>query len=204
MRVLIISPENDNITRYMRVWAEQLVKNHNNTHHFFHLDKEKANHKRVTGILSKKDMDIVCLNGHGDDCRVAGHDNEILIDPDNVSLLAGIKVHALACNSAKNLGNLAISHGAKCYIGYDERFYLMSQGEKISDPLKDDVAKLFLDPAYTAPKALLDGKDSKEAIKLTQEAYVRSIKQALNSDIQSDHERCVPYLLWNLNHLKSC
>lgn len=95
MRVLITSPENDNITRYMRVWAEQLVKKYNNIHHFFHLDKEKANHKRVTGILSKKDMDIACLNGHGDDCRVAGNDNEILIDPDNVSLLAGIKVRAL-------------------------------------------------------------------------------------------------------------
>ena len=94
--------------------------------------------------------------------------------------------------------------GTRGYIGYYERFIMLSRPTKISQPLQDDVARLFLDAAFTAPKALLDGKSCEEAVEITQNAYRRSIQEALNSDIQSDQDRCVGFLLWNLKHLKSC
>lgn len=46
--------------------------------------------------------------------------------------------------------------------GYDENFVLLSNPRRISSPLKDTIAKLFLDPAFIAPAALLDGKTTDE------------------------------------------
>lgn len=74
----------------------------------------------------------------------------------------------------------------------------------LSNPLEDDLARLFLEPAFTAPKSLLNGKSPLKSVKLAKNAYKRSIINALNSDIQSDQEKCVPWLFHNLTHIKSC
>lgn len=204
MRILVTSPESDNITRYLRVWTKQMLQKAHHQHRIFHLDKKKVTNKHFCGLLKKKSIDVVCINGHGADDRVVGYKQETLLNVENADLLSGTTAHVLACNTAKTLGPAAMAAGAKGYIGYDERFIMLSRPTKISQPLQDDVARLFLDPAFTAPKALLDGKTCQEAVVLTQNAYRRSIKTALNSDIQSDKDRCVGFLLWNLKHLKFC
>ena len=204
MRILVTSPETDNITRYLRAWTKQLLEKAHRQHQVLHLDGEKVTRKHFCGILRKKSINIVCLNGHGADDRILGHRQETLLDTQNIELLSGTTAHVLACNTAKTLGPSAMAVGTRGYIGYDERFIMLSRPTKISQPLQDDVARLFLDAAFTAPKALLDGKSCQETVELTQNAYRRSIQEALNSDIQSDKDRCVGFLLWNLKHLKSC
>jgi len=81
-------------------------------------------------------------------------------------------------------------------------WYLVTDRTKLSNPLSDVRAALFLDAAFVAPKALIDGKSVNEAVELTQNAFRRSIQKALNSDIQSDNDKCVSYLWWDLKHLK--
>lgn len=204
MNTLVSSPEIDNITRYLRAWSRQVVSDYEKNHKIYHIDGKKATGKHICGILRKKDIDLVILNSHGNSHMVLDCDGKIMIDETSVDLLKGKTIHALACSTAKELGPLAIQAGAKGYIGYDERFILLSRPNHISQPLTDDVAKLFLDPAFSAPRALLSGKSCTEAVSAAQDAYKRSIKQALNSDIQSDNDKCVSYLLWDLKHLKSC
>lgn len=204
MRILVTSPEADNITRYLRVWTKQLLKKVHRQHQIFHLDQEKVTHEHFRGLLKKKSIDLVCLNGHGAADRIMGHNLQTLLDTKNADLLAGTTAHVLACDTAKTLGPSAMAAGARGYVGYDERFIMLSRPAKISQPLQDDVAQLFLNPAFTAPKALIDGKSCQEAVQLAQNAYRRSIQEALNSDIQSDKDRCVGFLLWDLKHLKSC
>lgn len=155
-------------------------------------------------FLSKKSVDLVLLNGHGASDCIGGYNDEILLDLNNVQLLKGKTVHALSCKTAAKLGPAAMRAGAKGYIGYDENFVLLSNPRRISSPLKDTIAKLFLDPAFVAPAALLDGKTADEATELAVNAYKQSIKTALNSDIQSDDDKCASYLFWNMQHIKSC
>ena len=112
-------------------------------------------------------------------------------------------LHALSCRTAKTLGGLAMEVGAKGYIGYDENFVLVMRSGGLSQPLRDDLARLFLGPAFTAPRGLLNGKTASEAVGLARNAYKRSIVEALNSDVQSDKEQCMPWLLHDLMHIKA-
>lgn len=155
MKVLASSPESDNITRYLHAWTKDLIRSYENQHDFIHLEGERANQKHFCGLLNKGYAEIVLINGHGSDSLITGHNREVLIDSKNVSLLRGKTVHALSCKTAKTLGNLAMLAGAKGYIGYDESFVLIMREGGLSNPLEDDLAQLFLEPAFTAPKSLL-------------------------------------------------
>lgn len=202
MQVLVSSPEVDNITRYLHVWSKKLIKTFENKHSFIHLEGEHATQSHFCGLLRKNYPTLVLINGHGNSAFITGHNREKLLDIKNVSLLKDKNVHALSCKTAQKLGPAAIKAGAKSYIGYDENFVLIMREGNLQEPLKDDLAKLFLDPAFTAPKSLLTGKTPKEAVKQAKVAFQNSIAAAMNSDIQSDQEKCVPYLIHDLLHLK--
>ena len=203
MNVLLTSPEVDKITRYLRAWSKNMIKECRQKHYYHILDKAKATRKHISGILAKKPIDIVLLNGHGANDKIAGHNNEIIIDQNNVELLQGKQIHALSCSTAKALGPMALANGAKSYIGYDEQFVLVTQEDNLSNPLKDETAALFLDAAFTAPKALLNGKDAASAVAMTRAEYKNSLKKALNSDIQSDNDQFIMYLYSDMMHLKN-
>lgn len=180
-----------------------MIKDFEDRHDFIHLEGERARQRHFCGLLSRGYVDIVLINGHGSDSMITGHNQEVLIDSKNVGLLRGKMVHALSCKTAKTLGGLAMTVGARGYVGYDENFVLMMRRDGLSQPLKDDLAKLFLEPAFTAPRGLLNGKLPSEAASLARNAYRRSIAEALNSDVQSDREQCIPWLWHDLIHLRS-
>ncbi|MDO4967200.1 MAG: hypothetical protein Q4E70_00310 [Candidatus Saccharibacteria bacterium] len=204
MKVLLTNPEVDIFTRYLRVWSKKLIKDVRKIGtKFITLDKEQVSRARFEGTLAKTDSDVVLLHGHGSDNCVLGQ-NEQIVDKDNAKILEGKKVHAMSCSSAKKLGPLAISMGAKAYVGYDALFLAPTMDEKQNDPSKDNTAALFLDPAFIAEKALINGKDADEAVKLAKEEYNRSIVKALMSDIQSDNDQFVSLLKWDRDHLVSC
>ncbi|MBQ3440948.1 hypothetical protein IJG27_01385 [Candidatus Saccharibacteria bacterium] len=200
MKVLITNPEVDAFTRYLHCWTKQLIKNLRNNVEVFHLEEGKANRIRFEGMLKKNVVDVVLLNGHGDYDFVLG-DYEKILDKENVALLKGKTVHAMSCSSAKELGVLAVQSGAKAYLGYDEPFLAPRMKDKVSNPLKDGTAKLFLDPAFITQKALLNGKAPGEAVELAHKEYDRSIVKALRSPIQSDNDKFVGLLLWDKEHL---
>lgn len=107
----------------------------------------------------------------------------------------------MSCSSAKTLSPTAVQNGAKAYVGYDEPFFASRLDDKISDPLTDETAALFLNPAFITQKALADGKTPREAIALAKKEYNRSIVKALTSPIQSDNDQFVSFLLWDRDHL---
>ena len=203
MRVLTINPEIDCLTRYLLVWTEKVIKTFENRCEFISLKRQNATRERMIGTLIKKNIDVVLFNGHGSNTQIQGQ-NEIIFSTDDVSILNGKIVHALSCNTAKTLGPIAKDSGAKEYVGYDEQFVLFYQNSKVGHPDSDNTAKLFLDPAFIAPRALLEGKTGNEAVELARKAYNRSIKEALNSDIQSDNDQFIGWLFWDRDHLTSC
>jgi hypothetical protein len=205
MTVLVSAPDFDYMTRYLHAWSKKLASElRGKSHDVLLLEGKNATHKRVVGMLRKQPIDVVVLNGHGNANEIAGHDNETLIDTETADLLSGKDVHALSCQTAAELGKAAMRAGAKSYIGYADKFVLVFDRSKTSRPLDDDTAALFLEPAFSAPRALCNGKSADEAVKTAKAAYRASISRALNSDVQSDYDKYVQFLWRDMNAIVSC
>lgn len=128
---------------------------------------------------------------------------QVLLTNPEVDLLT--YYHALSCQSANKLGPDAVKKGANSYIGYKEDFIaFLDNSKRASKPLEDEIASLFLKPAFTAPKVLLKGGTPDEAVSAAKNAYNKSIKDALNSDIQSDADQFINWLFWDRDNLVLC
>ena len=205
MQVLLTNPEIDPLTYYLATWTEDMLKkSKSKSNKYIRLKREKATRKKFESILQKRSVDLVLLCGHGDSDAVTGT-NDVILDTKNASLLEGKVVHALSCRSAKELGPNAMKKGAKAYIGYKEDFIaFLDDSNQSTKPLKDEIASLFLNPAFTAPRALLKGSTPAEAVTAAKKAYNQSIREALNSDIQSDADQFINWLFWDRDNLISC
>lgn len=205
MRVLLTNPEVDLLTYYLSAWTENMLKELKiNSNEYFSLKREKVTRKNFEKFLNKRAIDLVLLCGHGSSSTVAGNE-EIILDTENDSLLKGKTIHALSCQSANELGPDAVKKGANSYIGYKEDFIaFLDDSKRTSKPLEDEIAGLFLDPAFTTPKTLLKGGAPNEAISAAKNAYNKSIRDALNSDIQSDADQFINWLFWDRDNLVSC
>ena len=205
MQVLLTNPEVDPLTYSLSVWTEKMLKeSKQKTAQLYRLKREKANRKEFETFLKKKSIDLVLLCGHGACDKIAGN-NEVILDTDNDNLLNGRIVHALSCQSAKKLGPDAMQKGAKGYVGYKENFIaFFDDSKKSTEPLRDETLSLFLEPALTAPKVLLKGGTPEEAVISAKKAYNKSIREAINSDIQSDADQFIGWLFWDRDNLVSC
>ncbi len=205
MRVLMTNPEVDPLTHYLSAWTDNMLKkSRSKENQYCRLKNKKVTRKNFESFLNKGAIDLVLICGHGASNAIEG-DSEIILDMKNTNLLAHKTVHALSCQSAKQLGPDAIQKGAKAYIGYDENFIaFLDNTKRLSRPLKDDIASLFLNPAFTAPRELLKGSTPEKAVSIAKKAYNESIRKAINSDIQSDADQFIGWLFWDRDHLVSC
>ena len=88
MRVLLTNPENDNITFYLRVWTDDILKKCKNVKNkYFRLKREKVSRKNVENMLKKRGVDLVLFCGHGESDKIYGRENEVIVDATNVGLL---------------------------------------------------------------------------------------------------------------------
>lgn len=203
--LLATCPDYDLMTRYLSAWANSLIDELDKKGMPAYALREKdANRKKFEGMIQKQKPKIIFINGHGNADVVTGHDNEPIVDASNARLLKNSLVYAVSCRSAKTLGQLAVSKGAKCYIGYQEDFILVTNLEKTRHPMEDKTAALFLDPSNHVVRSLTKGHTPEEAIAKGKKAFSDSIRNALNSDVQSDDDKYIPYLLWNMQWLSLC
>lgn len=193
------------MTRYLSAWASVYAQEATDSGNTVHsLVDQNANQSRLQGMIAKLKPNIVFLNGHGSETFVMGHDNQIIIDMDTANILEGTTVYALACRSTRQLGTKAKTLGAKGYIGYSEDFILVSQPRKIGHPTEDKTAALFLGPSNQIIRAITKGHSAGEAVRKGKKAFSDSISEALNSDVQSDDDKFIPYLFWNSRFLTAC
>ena len=205
MRVLLTNPEVDLLTYYLSVWTENTLKDLKpNSNEYFSLKREKVTRKNFEKFLNKRPIDLVLLCGHGSPNSINGNE-EAILDTQNDNLLKGKAIHALSCQSANTLGPDAVKKGANSYIGYKEDYIaFLDDSKRASRPLEDEIANLFLKPAFTAPKILLKGGTPDEAVSAAKNAYNKSIRDALNSDVQSDADQFINWLFWDRDNLVLC
>ncbi len=198
--VLITRPEHDLTTRYLAKWSEEIVAEAKSKHHdVVDLKAKKATRERFIGTMQKTNPRLVVLNGHGDEDRVGGHDDEILLSgPDGV--VKDKIIYARACKSAKRLGPQTVANGASAYVGYDEDFVFVIDEEKSSRPLRDKTAALFLGPSNHAALSLLRGHTVAEANQHSRSQFARNIQALILRGPSDDDYYAIRHLLWDLRH----
>jgi hypothetical protein len=200
--MLITRPNHDITTDYLYFWSISLIdfaKKHKVP--VIDLSKKRANAKEFASIIKKVKPNFIVINGHGDEASVTGYDNETLLNINyNIDLLKDKIVYARSCSSAKKLGRKSITKGCRAYLGYDDDFVFMISENKITKPLEDKIAKLFLEPANYVVILLLKGHTAYEANKRSREKYKQNILKLMTSSATKEDGELVPYLARNYLH----
>ncbi|MBU4022841.1 hypothetical protein KJ591_00555, partial [Patescibacteria group bacterium] len=150
--LLITRPKHDTTVHYLFYWSKKIIElAQEKSIKVWDLKGKRANRKEIEGVLKKREPSLVFFNGHGDDDRIAGHNDEaLLVAGENEELLISKIVYALSCRSGKKLGYESVKKGALGYIGYDEDFIFFIDQNKMSNPLMDKTAELFLEASNQA------------------------------------------------------
>jgi hypothetical protein len=200
-KLLITRPSHEITTHYISKWSEKIIEvAKRKGMKVIDLEKEKANNQRFVGTLRKVAPGLVILNGHGSDECVTGHNNEVILNSDNIEFAQNAIIYARSCKSAKILGKLSISKGVASYIGYDENFVFIIDESKISKPLEDETAALFLEPTNYVSVAIIKGHTAGVANKKSKELLKNNIKKLLVGGSLSENYYLVRHLYWDMVH----
>lgn len=200
--LLITAPDHDTTTRYLSAWSSKILELVDKKNiQVINLKRKKANIKELKSRLLKMKPLFIFFNGHGNNNHITGYENEILIQAgNNEDLLKHKIIYAVSCRSAVKLGLKSIKAGALTYIGYTGDFIFCNDDHKISRPLNDKIAKLFLEPSNQVAVSLIKGNKSEEASKRSKKFFIRNIQKMLSSEASSESNQYAKFLWWNMKH----
>ncbi len=201
--VIATNPADDNVTKYLDAWHKKTIdiaKEQKDTE-IFELSKEKANKESLTRLIEEKNPDLVLFNGHGSCDSIFGFNQDVLIKcGENELLLEKRIVHALTCDSGKELGSQCIKIGTLAYIGYKEQFKIAFINNPEKEKLKDEIVNLFLKPAFEAVFSLLQGNSAKEAFDKSQKEYWSNLKSVIAQNSPELNQAVASRLYHNITH----
>ena len=197
---LITRPSHDATTRYLSAWSEKIIKLANKKGiQILDLKKGKANAKELESRISKMQPLFIVFNGHGSSDCITGHENRDLIRAgENEELLEGKIVYAVSCKSAGRLGPKSVRVGVLSYIGYTEDFIFAYDYSKLTRPLNDKIAKLFLEPSNQVAISLIKGNEAGDSSKRSKEFSKRNIQKLLTSESSKESIQHAQFLWWNM------
>lgn len=99
--------------------------------------------------------------------------------------------HFLSCQTARQLGPDTVTHGAKCYAGYDENFTFV--WDDSATPI--DEVLLFKQCDSTFDLTMANGGTAQQAFDATTQAFNAAVAQVPNT-------AAATWLTWDRNHLK--
>lgn len=199
--LLITRPDHDYTTNYLSKWSKEIIKEGQDKGiNVIDLDGDKANRERVIGTLEKRSPGLVVLNGHGSQDYITGHNNSVILEGNDKKAVENKIIYARSCKSAKVLGEKTISHGAKAYLGYDEDFMFLYSRDKVSKPLEDKTATLFLGPSNQIPLSLLKSHSAGEANEKSKILFKKNIEKLLIDGPSSEHYKAITCLYWDMIH----
>jgi len=200
--MLITRPNHDITTDYLYFWSINLIDFANKVGlSIVDLSKKRANFKEFISVIKKVKPKLIVINGHGDESSITGYNNEILLDlRSDLKLLRDKIVYARSCSSAEKLGRKSIKEGCRAYLGYDDDFVFMVSEDKITRPLEDKVAGLFLEPANYLVILLLKGHSAHEANRRSKERYKQNILKLMASSSTQEERELIPFLARDYLH----
>jgi hypothetical protein len=197
--LLITRPNHDLATNYLFYWSQLVIqKAKKGRIKVLDLKKNKANKKNFQSYIARHKPKLIFFNGHGSEDAIAGHNDEILVKINkNEETLAGKIVYARSCDAAQKLGPQSIKKKTIAFIGYKRKYLLGYSQLKISQPLKDEIAKLFLEPSNLIPISLLKGNTAGDSYQKSQKAMWRNLSYMFSSKASQAQKDAAPYLWIN-------
>lgn len=197
MLLLLTRPRYDTPTHYLFYWAGLLIDDaKRRSVKVIDLDKNKAKQKKLHSYLAKQPVDVVILNGHGNQEAVAGQNEIILSTGNGTNLLKDKTIFVRACDAGAILGKEIMTKGAMGFIGYIQPFMFPIDKEYFNKPLEDRLAAPVLECSNQIGLSLIKGKSAVEANKDSLDRYAEIINQYSSSQATSSF--LLPILLWNM------
>lgn len=182
--LLVTRPNHDNATNYLYFWSREVIDEANRRKvGVLDLSGKKANRKDFLSYVKKHNPRIFFFNGHGSETAICGYNNEVLIDTEsNYINLGNSIVFSRSCKSASILGNFMVKNGLSVFLGYVNNFAVKISGRLITNPLKDKIASLYLEPSNLVVKVLLKGGTAEEANNRSKKMFLANLKNILASN----------------------
>lgn len=195
--ILITAPKHDITTEYLATFSIQIektcVKNG-----IFHksLKGEHANKSEFLKRLNTGNFQTVFMNGHGSEDSISGHKNQVLIKAgENEEVLKEKIIYARSCEAASILGKKVTENSTGCFIGYILPFEFYYDETWVTNPIKDNIARLFLDSSNLVPLSLIKGNSTKEAHERAKKQMLKNIKKVLRD--KNKESFVIAESLWN-------
>jgi len=194
--ILITLPRSDDVTEYLSIFSKPILElSIKKSVRIKSLKGEEVNKVNFETILKKLDYSMLVFNGHGSPNFICGHKNEKLIElGKNENLLTGRITYARSCWAVVGLGRTLVDKKG-CFIGYKIPFMFLMDSTWATNPIKDNIAKIFFDTSNKVPLALIKGHTTFEAHENSRKSMLKAIKKALrNKDKDSE---AIAGILWN-------
>lgn len=163
------------------------------------LQGRKATQKYFASYIKKNNPVMIFFNGHGSQNTITGYENEVLVESDkNENLLSFKIIYARTCESARILGKKSVEEGAVTFIGYINKYVFLYMAGKVTKPLQDPIAKLFLEPSNLVPTSLLKGNTTLDAYEKSQQGTRKNLCFALSTKASLFERNTAPYLWSNI------
>ncbi|MDZ4229125.1 MAG: hypothetical protein U1C50_02620 [Patescibacteria group bacterium] len=162
--LLVTRSNHDEATNYLYYWSAIVIKvAKKKKFSVYDLAGKKANKKIFDSYLKAKKPTILFLNGHGNATTITGQDMEPLLEIGIKSAVPETIIYARSCDAGITLGKKLVEDGAKAFIGYNQKFILGYTPGRLTRPLTDSMAKLFLEPSNLVVFTLIKGQTAQKA-----------------------------------------
>jgi len=168
-------------TRYLHDWALATI-NQSGSYGISsaNLADGMATRAYFESAIAAQDPIFVWMNGHGNENKLGGQNNEIILDTNNNGILSGRVCYAFSCLTAIELGPSTVEKGGLSYIGYSADFVFLYDTQAAS-PLSDKSARWFMVPGVQIGLSLFQGKTTGEAYADSQSVFMMGMDYWENS-----------------------
>lgn len=179
--LLITLPRHEYTVDYLTVFSKSIMQEADSRSiKVKELRDKSANRKEFEAFIKSLNYKMVVFNGHGSEDTISGYkDVPIVQDGVNDSLLKGRIIYARSCWAGCVLGACMKDDTEGCFIGYELPFMFYIDDTWRSNPQKDRIAPIFLEPSNLVPISLIKGNTALQAHEKSKNQILKNIKKVL-------------------------
>ena len=198
--LLVTRPNYDQTTNYLYYWSTPVIKEAKRRGiDVYDLSGKKANKVNFDSYLKAQKPRLLFLNGHGNEKTITGHDFEPILESEKNEPVEKTIIYARSCEAALFLGRKLIEDGAEAFIGYFRKFIFGYTPSKITRPLEDSLAELFLEPSNLVVIGIVKGHSLKEVHERSKKAMRENFKKMISTTATYEEKYAARWLWGNMN-----
>lgn len=180
--IIITLPRHEYTVDYLAISSKNIIQEAaKRSINVKELREKSANRNDFETFIKSLDYKMVVFNGHGSEDIISGHkDTPIVQAGVNDSLLKGRITYARSCFAGCVLGEKCMKNDKEgCFIGYKLPFMFYIDDRWRSNPHKDNVAPIFLEPSNLVPISLIKGNTTLQAHEKSRKQTLKTIDKIL-------------------------